>query len=514
MIYRCTNRGLNRIQNKRSRGKEQVTQTDDRILHAPPNTTSWRRIERPLESVVGLAEMLRDRSRDVSATARNEMIDQLAMHARAMEIALDNLIVASQLRNGEIELSTDPIDLRELVETVAQEWTLDRGAHITVTGAVDAICDREWSAFALRNIFEEAYARGGRTLNIRISEAYTKALVAIDDDGEELPDRDIQALAEPHNRGQATDWDGVVLGHGAAIARGLAKAMGGDVRYYRTGALNTCEMTFRKQSTTTANRRGQLPNFTLDPVETRPTREDIAGLLEAESISMVYQPVVDIRTSGAKSSTVVGYESLARFPYASPPEWFKLAGSSGVGLDLELLAIRAGIEGFTSRDPAPFLALNLSNLTLLSPQLGSTIKGIDPGRVVLELSDSARIRSYEVTRRAIDALRERGVRLAVDDVGAGEIDMWHILRLDPEILKLDRHLVADQENVRRNNALIRGITTMASDLGIMVVAEAIETEGERQRLLDLGVEFGQGYLFGKPEPLQWKTRVLSDPESD
>jgi EAL domain-containing protein (putative c-di-GMP-specific phosphodiesterase class I) len=110
----------------------------------------------------------------------------------------------------------------------------------------------------------------------------------------------------------------------------------------------------------------------------------------------------------------------------------------------------------------------------------------------------------------VEALRERGVRLAVDDVGAGEIDMWHILRLDPEIIKLDRHLVADQQNVRRNDALIRGITAMARDLGILVIAEALETEAERQRLLELGVEFGQGFLFGKPASLQWKARVLGD----
>lgn len=62
---------------------------------------------------------------------------------------------------------------------------------------------------------------------------------------------------------------------------------------------------------------------------------------------------------------------------------------------------------------------------------------------------------------------------------------------------------------RRNNALIRGVTSMVRDLGAMVIAEAIETEAERQRLLDLGVEFGQNYLFGKPGPLRWKERVLS-----
>ena len=167
-------------------------------------------------------------------------------------------------------------------------------------------------------------------------------------------------------------------------------------------------------------------------------------------------------------------------------------------------------DAFSAHDEDSFLALNLSNATLLSPGLGSAIEAIEPGRLVLELSDTARIRSYGITRKSVDSLRERGVRLAVDDVGAGQLDIWHILRLDPEIIKLDRNLVADPENLRRNNALIKGITVMARDLGIMVIAEAIETESERRRLLDLGVEFGQGYLFGKPEPLVWKDRVLSD----
>jgi EAL domain-containing protein (putative c-di-GMP-specific phosphodiesterase class I) len=241
-----------------------------------------------------------------------------------------------------------------------------------------------------------------------------------------------------------------------------------------------------------------------------PTPADILAVLRDGRISMVYQSIVDLRSPAIATPQVIGYEALARFPNGSPPDWFKLAGSAGVGTDLELLALRAGIEGFVTNDQHTVLALNLSNSALLSPRLIQALRGIDPGRVVLELSDTARIHSYEVTRRAVDGLRERGIRLAVDDVGAGEIDMWHILRLNPDLLKLDRHLVADQDNVQRNNALIRGLATMASELGILVIAEAIETEAERHRLLELGVEFGQGYLFGKPEPLQWKTRILGD----
>ena len=477
--------------------------------HPLPSAHSWRRVARPLEAVVGLSDMLRDRSRDISAAARNEMIDQLAIHARVLEQALDDVVVATQLANIEVDFDADPVDLRELVGGVAREWTQDRGTHVTVSGAVDAIGDREWVGYLVRNVLEDAYNRGGRNLEIRLSEGYSKSVVEVDDDGEAIPYSDIEAMADPHGRGQAINWRGSVLGQGAAVARDLARAMGGDLRYFRADNLNSCELTLRKQ-VGGASRRHQLPTVLIDSSDDRPTRDDIVGLIEDDSMSMVYQPIVDIRGWSASTPTIIGYESLARFPHSTPPEWFNLAGSSGLGVDLEILALKAGVRGFSALGQGPFLALNLSNTTLLSPQLPAALEGIDPGRVVLELSDTARIRSYEVTRRAVERLRERGIRLAVDDVGAGEIDMWHILRLDPEIIKLDRQLVADQENVRRNDALIRGITTMARDLGIMVIAEALETEGERQRLLDLGVEFGQGYLFGKPASLQWKARVLGD----
>lgn len=472
------------------------------------STHAWQRLERPLHSVVGLADILHDRSRDVSAAARNEMIDQLAVHAHLLERALNDIVVATNLARGGIEFDVDAVDLREVASDVAGEWTLERGVQVVLSGAVDAVGDNEWMRYAFRNLFEDAFLRGARTIEVRMSEGYSKVVLAIDDDGEAIPAAEIDAVVSMPGRGHAADWQGTVLGQGSVLARELVKSMGGDLRYFRSEELNTCELTLRKLADG-SSRRHHLPRITVDASDGRPTRGDIMGLLESDSISMVYQPIVDIRTGGAGESTIIGYESLARFPFSTPRDWFDTAVSAGIGVDLELLAMKAAIETFVPHEQTRFLALNLSNATLLSPQLPVAIEDIDAGRILLELSDTARIRSYEVSRRAIDNLRQRGIRLAVDDVGAGEIDMWHILRLDPEIIKIDRHLVAD-ENVRRNDALIRGITTMARDLGIMVIAEAIETETERQRLLDLGVEFGQGYLFGKPQALQWKTRVLGD----
>jgi EAL domain-containing protein (putative c-di-GMP-specific phosphodiesterase class I) len=101
----------------------------------------------------------------------------------------------------------------------------------------------------------------------------------------------------------------------------------------------------------------------------------------------------------------------------------------------------------------------------------------------------------------MDALRDRGVRLAIDNVGAGEIDLWSILRLQPEMNKIDMSLVRGIDSTPTNRALIRGLAAMATDLGIMVIAEGIEKAEERDLLIDAGIEFGQGYLLGKPQHL-------------
>src|SRR5690606_23763004 len=224
---------------------------------------------------------------------------------------------------------------------------------------------------------------------------------------------------------------------------------------------------------------------------------------------MVYQPIVDIRAHQDGETRVIGYESLARFPSSTPPEWFDLADRHGVRLDLELSAIQAAVAGFDARIDTGFLSLNLSDQTLISPKLVTLLERTDPARIVLELSEVAAIKSYGTTSRAMQRLRERGVRLAVDDVGVGEIDLWHILRLEPEIVKIDTCLVRGIEHHPRHAALVRGIAAMCADLGILVVAESVESIPERDVLGELGVEFAQGYLFGKPGPLRWHSKVLS-----
>ncbi|MEX1037460.1 MAG: EAL domain-containing protein, partial [Acidimicrobiia bacterium] len=191
----------------------------------------------------------------------------------------------------------------------------------------------------------------------------------------------------------------------------------------------------------------------------------------------------------------------ARFPLASPPEWLEAAGHAGKRLELELAAITAAIAGFGPANQPGFLTVNLSDQTLLSPDLLPVLDEMETGLAVVELSEVALIKSYEVTKRATDALRDRGVRLAIDNVGTGEIDLWSILRLQPEMIKIDMSLVRGVDSNPTNRALIKGLAAMAVELGIMVIAEGIEKAEERDILIDSGIEFGQGYLLGKPQHL-------------
>lgn len=167
----------------------------------PRASSALARVERPLESVVGLAEMLFDRSRDVSAAARDKMIEQLAIRAEIASPALRNLLLADLLARGEVEADAETVELRELAESAAQEWMLaGQGARISVSGSIDALGDARWISRVLRNLFEDALERGGRNVEVRMSAAYSKVVVEIEDDGAEVPTEDRDAPHIDDNR--------------------------------------------------------------------------------------------------------------------------------------------------------------------------------------------------------------------------------------------------------------------------------------------------------------------------
>jgi len=119
---------------------------------------------------------------------------------------------------------------------------------------------------------------------------------------------------------------------------------------------------------------------------------------------------------------------------------------------------------------------------------------------VLELTEHHRIDSYDSVLGAIEGLRRHGVRLAVDDAGAGYAGLHHILRLRPEILKLDMALTRGIDADPARRALATALVHFAAEIDSMIVAEGVETTEELDTLTSLGVQWAQGYLLGRPTP--------------
>ena len=229
----------------------------------------------------------------------------------------------------------------------------------------------------------------------------------------------------------------------------------------------------------------------------RQRRIDLA--LAPGALTMVFQPVADLATGD-----VVGAEALARFackPHRPPNEWFAEADHIGRGTELELVAISAALDQLHQLPPATFLAVNASPATAITPELDALLAPHPAERVVLELTEHTRVDDYSTLLAALDGLRRRGVRVAVDDTGAGYASFQHLLRLRPHILTLDITLTRgiDADPVRRS--LAAALVNFATEIGATIIAEGIELTGELTTLQHIGIPWGQGYHLAHPGPL-------------
>lgn len=236
-------------------------------------------------------------------------------------------------------------------------------------------------------------------------------------------------------------------------------------------------------------------------------RERIEQVLaDPGSLNMALQPIVDVRTR-----RVVGHEALARFtpaPYRPPNLWFEEAWQVGLGPELELHAVALACR-YLSRLPADmYLSVNLSPQTILDPRLSEVVASMGPaaGRVVVEVTEHAVVDDYDELVDVVRRLAHSGVRLAVDDAGAGYASMQHVLRLRPDIIKLDRSIVADAHRDPARRALLGAMSSFADSLGVVTVAEGVENAEELAVLGSAGITSAQGFHIARPdlEPvLEW-----------
>jgi EAL domain-containing protein (putative c-di-GMP-specific phosphodiesterase class I)/CheY-like chemotaxis protein len=224
--------------------------------------------------------------------------------------------------------------------------------------------------------------------------------------------------------------------------------------------------------------------------------ERIHEALSGSGLTMALQPIVLLDTR-----ETVGYEALARFdlePRQGPDRWFADAELVGLRRELEIEAIRRALLHLAVLPPQVFLSLNTNPRTLVSSMLPGVLSAAPVDRIVLEVTEDAPIDDYEEFAEAIADLRRRGLRLAVDDAGAGFASLRHILLLEPDLIKIDGSLTEHIDTNVRSRALAVALTSFARETGAGVIAEAIERDEQLQALHEIGVTYGQGYLRGRP----------------
>lgn len=241
--------------------------------------------------------------------------------------------------------------------------------------------------------------------------------------------------------------------------------------------------------------------------------ERILKVLERGLIKMVFQPIADLA-----DGSVTGVEALARFavePSRTPDVWFEEAGAVNLREELELAAVRLALAHPELLPEGTYLSINLSPQTVTSARFAELLPDVPAKSVVLEVTEHARVDDYGAIGEALHDFRGRGGRLAVDDAGAGFASLKHILRLAPEVVKLDHEVAQGIDADRPRRALAAALISFAFDIGAEVVAEGIETQAEVDALRELGVSYGQGYFLARPGPIppDGFDQLLPDPHT-
>jgi diguanylate cyclase (GGDEF)-like protein len=234
----------------------------------------------------------------------------------------------------------------------------------------------------------------------------------------------------------------------------------------------------------------------------RPSRADEQGEVEellrrgAGAIRPVFQPVLELATG-----RVCGYEALARVngdTVRRPDQWFAQAHRCGLGAELEALALRAALA-VGGRPAGTFLAVNVSPVALLADPIADALPD-DLSGLVIELTEHELFAADGALEAHLAELRERGARVALDDAGAGYAGLQQLIRVAPDILKVDRSLVHGAHSDASRYALLEALIAFAGTTGAAVCGEGVEDLADLRALADLDATYAQGYALARPAP--------------
>jgi EAL domain-containing protein (putative c-di-GMP-specific phosphodiesterase class I) len=230
--------------------------------------------------------------------------------------------------------------------------------------------------------------------------------------------------------------------------------------------------------------------------DTMALKTRIEGVLTQHAFSIVFQPIADLVTGRR-----VGFEALARFADGTEPrEMFALAQEIGLDGDVELACVEAALQASEGLPKSAWVSVNLSPDVIGRPRLRELFA--TPMRaLVVELTEHLPIDDYVALKQSLRTLGSR-VRVAVDDAGAGYSSLRHVVELQPTFVKLDIRLVSDIDHDPARQAIVAGMCHYARETQATLIAEGIQTQAELETLRRLGVRLGQGYLLGRPAPVE------------
>ena len=247
----------------------------------------------------------------------------------------------------------------------------------------------------------------------------------------------------------------------------------------------------------------------------KPTIEDIQTGLNRDEVTYYVQPIWDIHTGKP-----VGVEALIRWVTEDGdirlPDSFVDTMSDAHHLDLKppLEAASRTANAFTHDPRGMFCAFNVSNSFLdrsneITPEwIDTLLQGVPAERMVFEIVESAVIQDPEGAKRMFQALRDAGVRVALDDFGRGHSNLQRLQEFAVDIVKIDRHFITDLHDNARNAGILDGLMEMSRTLDFEIIAEGVETDAQLEMVRAAGIHLVQGYLLGRPAPVEeWLQRL-------
>ncbi len=239
---------------------------------------------------------------------------------------------------------------------------------------------------------------------------------------------------------------------------------------------------------------------------------DLRDAIGTDQLSLHYQPIVDLGTQQVTSvEALLRWEHPTRGPIP-PDEFVRLAEDTGIIVPLGRWVLDRACTEFSEAlreagDRRIELAVNLSPRQLADVGLPEVLDqvmertGLGPGRLALEITETALTQESDAPAERLWALRQKGVRIVLDDFGSGYSSLGHLRRFPIDAIKIDRSFIEGMGTQSADAAIVGAILPMARALDLSVVAEGVETEGKLAHLYALGCRHAQGFLFARPAPM-------------